>query len=182
MALSIGATSRCLPAGACLKTLRYRLYTSTDLANRLMMCAQDCVLIDSPKWTDSDDDFEFEGCRYSFAAWVFRKRSPDELAQTRVPTLDPLPAWPERLEVGVKTVHGVRTAGFYAVESYRGHPLRWTSKNAEIALPLNPKALPKSLGARFWGIAPPGGLNFGSWPMELNWSKDMSKAIRLSTW
>ena len=148
------AASRSKPA------VDYRLYRSTDLASRLMRCAQDCVLINSPKWTDLDDDFEFEGCRYSFAAWVFRKRSPDELVQTRVSTLDPLPAWPERLEVGVQAAPGARTVGCYAVESYRGHPLRWTSKSAEIALPLNPKTLPKSIEARFWGIAPPGGTEF----------------------
>src|SRR5262249_6410496 len=115
---------------------------------------------DSPKWTDSDDDFEFEGCRYSFATWVFRKRSPDDLAQTRVSTLDLPPTLPERLEVGVEPAPGVRTVGFYPVESYLGHRLRWTGKNAEIALPLNPKTLPKAVAARFWGIAPPGGTEF----------------------
>jgi SAM-dependent methyltransferase len=138
----------------------YRLYTSTDLSDRLMKSARDCVLSDPPSWADGHDDFEFGGCRYSLATWVFRKHSSDELAQVRLPPPEPFPSWQGRLEVGVALPPGIRTYGLYNVESYEGHPLRWAAKHAEIVLPLNPISLPKSLCVRFWGIAPAGGTEF----------------------
>ncbi len=135
----------------------YRLYTSTDLTHRLMECARDCVLIDPPNWSDGHDDFEFDGCTYSFGTWVFRKHSSDELASIRHPAPS---AWPARLEVGVEIPRGVQTEGFYSLESYEGRPLLWASKHVEIKVPLNPTSLPKSLSARFWGIAPSGGTEY----------------------
>ena len=145
------STTRIMPSGD------YRLYTSTDLTNRLMECVRDCVLVDPPNWADGHDDFEFDGCTYSFGTWVFRKRSSDELVSIRHPAP---PAWPTRLEVGVELPRGVRTKGLYTLESYEGRPLVWASKHAEIIVPLNPASLPKSLSARFWGIAPPGGTKY----------------------
>ena len=40
-----------------------------------MRALPDCVLLDVPPWHDGGDDFEYEGCRYSFASWVFTRLS-----------------------------------------------------------------------------------------------------------
>jgi SAM-dependent methyltransferase len=53
----------------------FRLYTNHDLNDRLMQALPDCVLLDVPSWRDGGDDFEYEGCRYSFASWVFTRLS-----------------------------------------------------------------------------------------------------------
>lgn len=131
----------------------YRLYTSTDLIGRLMMCARDCVFVDPPNWAEGDDDFEFEGCHYSFATWVFRKLSSKELVAVR-----PLaaPMWPPELEVGTEAHGGIVTRGLYPVESFEGRPLRWASSQMEIFVPLNPASLPKTLNAKFFGVTPTG--------------------------
>ena len=51
----------------------YRLYTSKDLRHRLAAMLPDCMLLDTPDWDNGSDDFEYEGCRYDFATWAFRK-------------------------------------------------------------------------------------------------------------
>jgi SAM-dependent methyltransferase len=51
----------------------HRLYSAGDIRNRLMSAVPDCALLDYPCWDDGEDDFEYDGCRYSFASWVFRK-------------------------------------------------------------------------------------------------------------
>jgi uncharacterized coiled-coil protein SlyX len=33
----------------------------------------DCCLVDVPSWNDGSSDFEYDGCNYAFASWVFRK-------------------------------------------------------------------------------------------------------------
>jgi SAM-dependent methyltransferase len=59
----------CQPSGD------FRLYTSTDLRDRLMRALPACALLDPPSWHEGEDDFAFDGCRYSFAGWVFRRLS-----------------------------------------------------------------------------------------------------------
>jgi SAM-dependent methyltransferase len=56
-----------------------RLYTTSDLRERLMVVLPDCALLDTASWDDGADDFEYEGCLYSFASFVFRKLPPDEM-------------------------------------------------------------------------------------------------------
>lgn len=56
-----------------------RLYTTFDLRERLMAVIPDCALLDAPSWDDGTDDFEYEGCLYSFASFVFRKLLPAEV-------------------------------------------------------------------------------------------------------
>lgn len=51
----------------------HRLYTTHDLCERLMPAIGDCVLVDPPRWSEGIEDFEYEGARYGFAAFVFRK-------------------------------------------------------------------------------------------------------------
>lgn len=51
----------------------HRLFTSADLLQRLQAELSGCVLYDRPAWDKGVDDFEYEGCTYAFAAWVFRK-------------------------------------------------------------------------------------------------------------
>ncbi|TDQ31974.1 methyltransferase domain-containing protein [Phyllobacterium brassicacearum] len=50
-----------------------RLYTQHDLQSRLMGLLPDCALIDPPTWSDGAEDFEYEGCHYAFATWVFTR-------------------------------------------------------------------------------------------------------------
>ena len=50
-----------------------RLYNTRDLRDRLMAIIPDCGLVDIPSWDDGSSDFEYEGCNYAFASWVFRK-------------------------------------------------------------------------------------------------------------
>jgi SAM-dependent methyltransferase len=52
-----------------------RLYTQQDLIHRLLPVIKDCELVDAPEWDCVEPDFYFEGCRYTFASIVFRKRS-----------------------------------------------------------------------------------------------------------
>jgi hypothetical protein len=51
-----------------------RLYTEHDLTVRLkgILDRHNCSLIGKPRWS-GDPDFEWEGCRYSFATFVYRK-------------------------------------------------------------------------------------------------------------
>jgi hypothetical protein len=50
-----------------------RLYTTADICERLMPAMPDCALLDAPTWQQGVEDFEYEGCLYGFAGWVFRK-------------------------------------------------------------------------------------------------------------
>jgi FkbM family methyltransferase len=56
-----------------------RLYTTSDIRDRLMSVLPDCGLLDFPGWNDGVDEFTFDGCDYSFASWVFRKFNPQVL-------------------------------------------------------------------------------------------------------
>jgi SAM-dependent methyltransferase len=49
-----------------------RLYTA-DRLEELLRQVPDCALLDPPRWRQGEDDFEYEGCRYSFAGFVFRR-------------------------------------------------------------------------------------------------------------
>jgi SAM-dependent methyltransferase len=53
-----------------------RLYTTWDLRGRLMDQIPGCGLIDPPRWDEGEEDFEYEGCRYAFASWVFTRLLP----------------------------------------------------------------------------------------------------------
>ena len=50
-----------------------RFYTTLDIGRRLMSELPDCALFDIPSWREGAEDFEYDECRYGFAAWVFRK-------------------------------------------------------------------------------------------------------------
>jgi SAM-dependent methyltransferase len=66
-----------------------RLYTRADLRFRLMDLLPDCALVDPESWSKGGEDFEYEGVRYGFATWVFRKR---DLAHGSASSR-PVPAW-----------------------------------------------------------------------------------------
>ena len=51
-----------------------RLYTRTDLEQRLLNQLPDCRLVDEPNWNCPNPDFWYEGVNYTFASIVFRKR------------------------------------------------------------------------------------------------------------
>lgn len=51
----------------------YRLYSHNDIARRLMGAMPDCALLDRPVWREGVEDFDYHGCHYGFASWVFRK-------------------------------------------------------------------------------------------------------------
>jgi SAM-dependent methyltransferase len=53
-----------------------RLYTARDLHGRLLDQIPGYSLIDPPRWDEGDEDFEYEGCRYAFASWVFTRLPP----------------------------------------------------------------------------------------------------------
>ena len=63
-------------------------------------------------------------------------------------------------EIGVSEVSGIIVTGVYAVEQHKGLPLRWTSGEAEIIVPLDPLMLPTRLFVKLWNITPEGGTNF----------------------
>ncbi len=69
-----------------------RLYTTADIRNRLMVALPDCTLLDTPAWRDGAEDFEYDGCRYGFAGWVFRKFSGETL-QRALRGSRSTPAW-----------------------------------------------------------------------------------------
>lgn len=54
----------------------WRLYTQHDLKARLLPRIPDCELVDSPQWDCPLPDFQWEGCAYTFASLVFRKKEP----------------------------------------------------------------------------------------------------------
>lgn len=51
----------------------FRLYTQKDFLERLLPLIKDCSLVDMPQWDCLYPDFEYAGCRYTFATLVFRK-------------------------------------------------------------------------------------------------------------
>ncbi|MEW6511319.1 MAG: methyltransferase domain-containing protein [Bacteroidota bacterium] len=51
----------------------FRLYTQTDIRNRLLPLLRGCSPIDTPDWECAAPDFEYGGCRYTFATLVVRK-------------------------------------------------------------------------------------------------------------
>jgi len=52
----------------------WRLYTQNDFRTRLLPRITDCELIDLPQWDCLKPDFQWEGCAYTFASLVFRKK------------------------------------------------------------------------------------------------------------
>jgi len=64
----------------------FRFYTASDLYDRLMKLLPDCSLVDTPAPSDRPPDFEYGGCRYSFASLVFRKRGDAVSAATAFET------------------------------------------------------------------------------------------------
>jgi len=95
--LTIDFSNRYVDQG-CKPRLNHRLYTTRDLSERLMHALPDCALLDSPTWDDGGDEFEFDGCHYSFAAWVFR-RLPSQQVRYAVPTATrPGAAWKQLIE------------------------------------------------------------------------------------
>jgi SAM-dependent methyltransferase len=52
-----------------------RFYTQRDLRERLLPLIPQCQLVDEPNWRCEQPDFEYSGCRYTFATFVFRKRA-----------------------------------------------------------------------------------------------------------
>lgn len=53
----------------------FRFYTQRDLRERLLRAANGCELVDEPQWDCDAPDFSYAGCKYTFATFVFRKRS-----------------------------------------------------------------------------------------------------------
>jgi len=52
----------------------FRLYTQKDFKQRLLPLLEDCFLVDVPQWDCPNPDFTYEGCRYTFATFVFQKK------------------------------------------------------------------------------------------------------------
>jgi SAM-dependent methyltransferase len=52
----------------------WRLYTQNDFRTRLLPRIADCELMDLPQWDCLKPDFQWEGCSYTFASLVFRKK------------------------------------------------------------------------------------------------------------
>jgi len=50
-----------------------RLYTKRDLRDRLLSRISHCQLVDEPQWECDAPDFEYGGCKYTFATFVFQK-------------------------------------------------------------------------------------------------------------
>ncbi len=51
----------------------FRLYTQKDFKERLLPLLKNCVFPDVPQWDCPNPDFIYEGCRYTFATFVFQK-------------------------------------------------------------------------------------------------------------
>jgi len=51
----------------------FRLYTQKDFRQRLFPLLKNCVFPDVPQWDCPNPDFIYEGCRYTFATFVFQK-------------------------------------------------------------------------------------------------------------
>ncbi len=77
----------------------HRLYTTKEITTWLMRGIGDCALIDPPTWREGEEDFEYEGSRYGFAGFVFRKLDPESIALAATP-----PVWKEMLVGAIKGV------------------------------------------------------------------------------
>ena len=62
----------------------HRLYTTADLRDRLLPALGNCALVDVPTWAEGKEDFEYEGSRYGFAGFVFRKLDARSIALAAV--------------------------------------------------------------------------------------------------
>jgi SAM-dependent methyltransferase len=51
----------------------FRMYTQNDFKERLLPLLKGCSLVDAPRWDCPNPDFEYAGCRYTFASFVFKK-------------------------------------------------------------------------------------------------------------
>lgn len=51
----------------------FRMYTQRDFKERLLPLLKDCSLVDKPNWNCQNPDFEYAGCQYTFASFVFKK-------------------------------------------------------------------------------------------------------------
>lgn len=51
----------------------FRLYTQKDFRQRILPLLKNCVFPDVPQWDCPNPDFLYEGCRYTFATFVFQK-------------------------------------------------------------------------------------------------------------
>lgn len=51
----------------------FRFYTQRDFRERLLAADLHCTLVDEPEWNCPSPDFEYSGCRYTFASFVIRK-------------------------------------------------------------------------------------------------------------
>lgn len=51
----------------------YRLYRSDDLNARLLKAMPNCQHLDQPNWREFEPDFQYEGCRYSFATFTVQR-------------------------------------------------------------------------------------------------------------
>ena len=60
--------------GAPKPSVDWRLYTQNDFRTRLLPRIPDCELMDLPRWDCLKPDFRWEGCAYTFASLVFRKK------------------------------------------------------------------------------------------------------------
>jgi FkbM family methyltransferase len=59
--------------GDLIPAVDFRLYTQKDFNQRLLPLLKNCVLPDVPQWDCPNPDFIYEGCRYTFATFVFQK-------------------------------------------------------------------------------------------------------------
>ena len=135
-----------------------RLYTTDDLRTRLMPAIPDCGLFDTPTWDDGDDDFEYEGSRYSFASWVFCKLEAQHVDQHLVGDQahwkNMLRAEPEQMSGNITNRPTVKLANDSFAHPYRNyrpelaspaeqlrtlvHELRWPEgpRAVRVVLPL----------------------------------------------
>lgn len=61
------------------------------------------------------------------------------------------------LEVAVDEPRGVECTGLYSIEYVNGELLRWTGEAAEIKVPIDREAPPRTIRLGLWPLGPPGG-------------------------
>ena len=76
----------------------HRLYTTQRISEVLMPAVGNCVLVDVPRWSEGQEDFEYEGTRYGFGSLVFRKLDAATAEQASV-----TPVWSELLAEAYKS-------------------------------------------------------------------------------
>ena len=84
-----------------------RFYTTEHIRGRLMAALPDCSLLDAPSWKEGVEDFQYEGCDYGFAGWVFRKLDAKTL---RYSGARGAPAWRPLLAAATSELAGTVTA------------------------------------------------------------------------